>query len=481
MSVGDGDERLRPAVLDVPAPLARREESGPVELVETGGEGPLVAPLREVIQRFAVGATTPEQHRPLAVFAEVIDEGASLEEVDARLRALSHGGYLRGSLVVMAASQLRRPRVDICLRLAEELCDALDVELGVDLAGAILRLEEVRYEAMDASSIFARANLLLADTLSHRADHEAAARHYDAVLAVDIDDGRALRGWTRCVEALERRGLARPTGSRGLTLLADLEKLELAGSPGLERYELGRPLGRGRHAVVYEAFDRRVGRSVAIKRLLAQSARGDGLSDRIVDRHFFAEARTLARVRSAHVVSLLDVQPRYRFVALELCRGGNLRVAMRRRRVGPDDLPRVGQEIARALSAVHAVGAIHRDLKPANLLLRTTEPNSPVALADFGLAVEGEAKGAKSRAGTLRYLAPELRAGGRATPAADWFAAGVVLLELASFPNPLPPTFDRLDAGEDPRDALDASLPISPQWRDRLARWLHPDPEQRGH
>src|SRR5690606_9648448 len=130
-------------------------------------------------------------HRPLAVFAEVLEAGAGLDEVDARLRALSHGGYLRGCLVVIAASQLRQPRVELCLRLAEELCDALDVELGVELAGAILRHDEVRGDAMRSSSVFARANLLLGDTLSHRADHEAAARHYDAVLAVDIDDGRA--------------------------------------------------------------------------------------------------------------------------------------------------------------------------------------------------------------------------------------------------------------------------------------------------
>ena len=148
-----------------------------------------------------------------------------------------------------------------------------------------------------------------------------------------------------------------------------------------------RPLGRGRHAVVYQAFDRRVGREVAIKRLVADTrddaARGEA---RVLGARFFAEARTLARVRSPHVVALLDVQPTHRFIALSLCRGGNLRVAMRRRLLGPDDLPRVGAELQAALRAVHAAGAVHRDIKPANILVREAREGSPIALADFGLA-----------------------------------------------------------------------------------------------
>src|SRR5690606_16595674 len=139
--------------------------------------------------------------------------------------------------------------------------------------------------------------------------------------------------------------------------LEGLDATELVAGLGVDRYELGRPLGRGRHAVVYQAYDRRVGRDVAIKRLV-----GDGSDGRLVGARFFAEARTLARVRSPHVIALLDVQPAHRFVALGLCRGGNLRVALRKRLLGPADLPRVGHQITAALRAVHAAGAVHRDI-----------------------------------------------------------------------------------------------------------------------
>jgi serine/threonine protein kinase len=313
------------------------------------------------------------------------------------------------------------------------------------------------------------------------------------VLAIDVDHARARRGWSTCARELERRGQSTEHRSRGLSLLDGLEALELAGGVGLERYELGRPLGRGRHAVVYEAYDRRVGRSVAIKRLLGDEGRRDGIPARVVEARFFAEAETLARIRSPHVVALLDVQPRHRFVALELCRGGNLRLAMRRGLLTPADIPSVTAQLELALRAVHEAGAVHRDVKPANILVREARAGSPIALADFGLAIGLEPRGQAGhaghaghgavRAGTLRYLAPEIKAGAKASPASDRYAAGVVLLEIAIAPAPLPAEFDRLDPGFDPRTLLPELLgqvgsPGSGA-AELLERLLSPDPTAR--
>ena len=261
---------------------------------------------------------------------------------------------------------------------------------------------------------------------------------------------------------------------------------------------------------MYQAFDRRVGREVAIKRLVAENrddaARGEA---RVIGARFFAEARTLARVRSPHVVALLDVQPTHRFIALSLCRGGNLRVAMRRRLLGPADLPRVGAELQAALRAVHAAGAVHRDIKPANILVREAREASPIALADFGLA-QGS-RGAGGHAGTLRYLAPELRSAApvgplgqvpraslapsptansaaptsattsarpTATPASDIFSAGVVLLELALAPGPLPAPFDHVASDFDAAALVPEGLPDG--WTPRLRAMLAQDPDARG-
>jgi serine/threonine protein kinase len=276
--------------------------------------------------------------------------------------------------------------------------------------------------------------------------------------------------------------------SRGLALIDGLEELELHHGFGSERYELGRPLGRGRHAVVYQAYDRHVGREVAIKRLLDPDARQDGMPGRVLESRFFSEARTLARVRSPYVVALLDVVPKHRFIALDLCRGGNLRLAMRRGLVSPADLDPIGRQLRAALEAVHAVGAVHRDVKPANILVRTPRRGSPLALADFGLAAwpvapgappgSGPGTGAGPNAGTLRYLAPELRQGGaRATPRTDRFSAGVVLLELARTPAPLPDVFDRLDADFDAAAHVPDDLPAP--WNRTIRSLLSSDPEAR--
>jgi tRNA A-37 threonylcarbamoyl transferase component Bud32 len=440
---------------------------------------------REIIARFGEGATPVEDLPALARLVEDVRQGASLTSIDAQLRALSHAGYLRGAIVALADCLAAEPRLDLALRLAGELLDALAPELGVALGRAILaefeasreRRSRARLQGLEIST-----HLLLAEHLLESGDPTQALRHFEGVLALDVDHLRALRGWSSCVLELERRGVSAEHRSRGLSLLDGLEELELAGGAGLERYELGRPLGRGRHAVVYEAYDRRVGRSVALKRLLGDEARSDGIPARVVEARFFTEAQTLARVRSPHVVALLDVQPRHRFVALELCRGGNLRLAMRRGLASAADLPALAEQLRRALAAVHAAGAVHRDIKPANILVREARAGSPIALADFGLAIGQQGKG-RTRgpgAGTLRYLAPELKRGARATPASDLYGAGLVLLELAIAPHPLPDALDRIDATYDLRPELPELLPNELlAWQPLLEQLLTPLPEQR--
>ncbi|WP_293255086.1 serine/threonine-protein kinase [Nannocystis sp.] len=464
--------------------------------------------LRAVLARLSEGAALPREHAGVAALTRLLAEGAPLRIVEAQVRELSRGGYLRGALVSVAGQQRLRPRADLLLLLAHELCDALAPDLGCELARAVLSLPAAAASRWHPGGPYVAANLLLGESLLEAGDALAALRHFEAVLAVELDHGRALRGY----HAALRRGAAPRVASpgRGLGLLAGLDEVELAEGLGVDRYELGRPLGRGRHAVVYQAFDRRVGREVAIKRLVAENrddaARGEA---RVIGARFFAEARTLARVRSPHVVALLDVQPTHRFIALSLCRGGNLRVAMRRRLLGPADLPRVGAELQAALRAVHAAGAVHRDIKPANILVREAREASPIALADFGLA-QGS-RGAGGHAGTLRYLAPELRSAApvgplgqvpraslapsptansaaptsattsarpTATPASDIFSAGVVLLELALAPGPLPAPFDHVASDFDAAALVPEGLPDG--WTPRLRAMLAQDPDARG-
>lgn len=439
---------------------------------------PLHGALDEVLASFSDGATRPEELPALATLENELEAGAGPVQVLPRLRALSHAGYLRGALVVLASAIRKRPSPELALVLARELLDALDPGVGVRLARAVLADPEVQASDHRPDGPFVAGNLLLGEALLEGGDHAAALRHFEAVLSVEVDRPRALRGWSASVQALEARGIAAVHRSRGLALLDGLDELELRHAFGSERYELGRPLGRGRHAVVYEAYDRQVGRAVAIKRLLQPDARRGEMPERVLQSRFFSEARTLARVRSPYVVALLDVQPRHRFIALELCRGGNLRLALRRGLVGPNDVPRIGDQLRAALAAVHAAAAVHRDIKPANILVRRRHQGAPVALADFGLAVGHDPRRAATNAGTLRYLAPELRReGARATAASDRFSAGMVLLELACAPSALPEALDRLDTQLDPRSLIPTALPDP--WPTTLHQLLSEDPEDR--
>jgi serine/threonine protein kinase len=354
--------------------------------------------------------------------------------------------------------------------------DALDPDLGVRLCRGVLALPDVdRYRHQPAST-WVTANRMLAESLLEQGDAQGALRHFEAMLSVDVDDARALRGWSSATRALEKRGIVVEHRTRGLALLEGLDELELAQGFGDDRYELQRPLGRGRHAVVYQAFDRHVGREVAIKRLLDLHA--GTIAPRVLEARFFAEAHTLSTVRSPYVVALLDARPKRRFIALELCRGGNLRLATRKALLGPQDLDRIGRQLDAALRAVHAVGAVHRVVKPANILVRHAREGSTIALADFGLAVADAPHSSVGRAGTLRYLAPELRTGaGKPTPASDRWSAAVVLLELAITPTPLPDAFDRIDGEFDARTFVPEDLPEP--WGERLRARLDPDPEGR--
>ncbi|WP_405722340.1 bifunctional serine/threonine-protein kinase/glutamate ABC transporter substrate-binding protein [Streptomyces sp. NBC_01537] len=215
------------------------------------------------------------------------------------------------------------------------------------------------------------------------------------------------------------------------------------------RYELQRQLGRGGMGVVWEAYDNRLSRQVAVKELLFRGAMDPDTQAQWVERAR-REAQAIARIGHEHVVAVHDVieAEGQVWIVMEQVNPHSLADQLREQgRMPALQAARIGLEVLRGLRAVHAAGVLHRDVKPHNILFRR---DGRAVLMDFGIATfEGAAQVTRlhETVGTPQYLAPELavpasRTPREATPAADLWSLGVTLYETvegrAPFRGPTP-------------------------------------------
>jgi serine/threonine-protein kinase len=242
-----------------------------------------------------------------------------------------------------------------------------------------------------------------------------------------------------CLEALEN--LAPPSGSLPQIDLRDLKSPCDAPANAAEPfaadlprdfgpYELIREIGRGGMGVVYEARQKGLDRSVAVKMILASHlASPDSV------RRFQAEAKAAARMRHSNIVHIHDVGQLHGqdFFAMEYIGGQSLAQRIAQGSVDVPTTVRLVATVARAVEHLHQQGIIHRDLKPSNILVDAE--GSPY-VTDFGLAKVfsggSDMTATGVIAGTPSYMAPEQASGRRADigPATDIYSLGAILYEL---------------------------------------------------
>lgn len=154
------------------------------------------------------------------------------------------------------------------------------------------------------------------------------------------------------------------------------------------------------------------------------------------------EAQILQQLDHSHIVQYLGFVDRtgqspYLMTLYE--EGGSLLDHMRR--VGTLSIKaaaEIGRQVCWALEKGHSRDIIHRDLKPENMLLTKVVESGQdvhVRVADFGIAkVQGSLGSGLTRSGafvgTPQYAAPEQFIGEAATPAADVYSLGAVLVFL---------------------------------------------------
>jgi serine/threonine-protein kinase len=186
------------------------------------------------------------------------------------------------------------------------------------------------------------------------------------------------------------------------------------------RFRVDGLIAAGGMGVVLRARDGKLGRDVAIKLHARQSA---AATKRLVD-----EAAAQARVSHPNVVTAYEVGEigAAVFIAMELVEGQTVRAWLAERSRTWREILGVYLGAGAGVAAVHRAGLVHRDLKPDNILVGT---DGRVRVADFGLALAGDAGANAPRAGTPAYMAPEQRAGQAVDARADQYSFCAALAE----------------------------------------------------
>lgn len=232
---------------------------------------------------------------------------------------------------------------------------------------------------------------------------------------------------------------------------ADLsDGLMSAVAPEVEqRYAIGDLLGEGTGGRVYRAYDRELGRWVAMKLLRpAETTRQE-------EERLRREARATGRLDHPGIVAVYDLgrlpdgrlyytmrevpQRTLRDLLDGLAQGD----AATLQRVGPLALLNLFLQLCSAMEFAHARGVVHLDLKPENIMVGDY---GEVQVMDWGESHWAEQGGeqrtrggvAAQSVGTPAYMSPEQARGQHSKfgPLCDVYSLGVILYEMLTFRQP---------------------------------------------
>jgi serine/threonine-protein kinase len=208
----------------------------------------------------------------------------------------------------------------------------------------------------------------------------------------------------------------------------------LVGSLVLNRFLIERRIGSGGFGVVYEAWDGRLERPVAVKAIEQRGEAG---------RRVLREAQAAARLNHPGIVTLYEMgeEDGNALLVTELVEGSTLARLAHTGELSDREIGEIGADLCEALDHAHSRGVVHRDIKPQNVQITEgdCEGESRAKLMDFGvarLAEEAPLTALGDVVGTLAYMSPEQAEGRPAGPEADVYSLALTLYECWSGENP---------------------------------------------
>jgi len=246
-----------------------------------------------------------------------------------------------------------------------------------------------------------------------------------------------------------------------------------------ERYLLQAHIGSGGLGDVYRAWDERLGRAVALKRVRVQG----GQNERTLLEQTWREAMTTASLQHPNIVTILDygIDAGGAYVVMELVEGETLEDVLARGPLQFVDFHRFAHQSLEAVVAAHAVGLIHRDLKPGNFMITRTATAGMfnVKILDFGLAKYLDTPKPQSMdhlnslMGSVHYMAPEQFQRMPLDQRTDLYSLGCIFYESITGH----PAFDGTNVSE----LIDAHLKTEPFSMKYLRQDLSPGLEKWVH
>jgi eukaryotic-like serine/threonine-protein kinase len=209
-------------------------------------------------------------------------------------------------------------------------------------------------------------------------------------------------------------------------------RIELVvGTLVLNRFLIERRIGSGGFGVVYEAWDGRLERTVAVKAIESRGEAG---------KRVLREAQAAARLNHPGIVTLYEMgeEDGNALLVTELVEGRTLARLSREGALSDREIGEIGADLCEALDHAHSRGVVHRDIKPQNVVV-APEGEFRAKLMDFGVARLSEAAALTAPGdvvGTLAYMSPEQAEGEAAGPEADVYSLALTLYECWGGENP---------------------------------------------